>query len=79
VIQNYLRWFRLHQTKRAILKEGAFTPSQIPWTIAPRVNGQTPGSIAHSSRMSQHQCEAVPLLLSEEIDDYLVIDELSDS
>jgi glycosyltransferase involved in cell wall biosynthesis len=79
VIQNYLRWFRLHQTKKAILKDGAFTPSRIPWTIAPRGDGQTPGSIARSSLVSQHQTEAAPHLLSDKIDDYLVIDELSDS
>jgi glycosyltransferase involved in cell wall biosynthesis len=79
VIQNYLRWFRLHQTKRAILKDRAFTPSPIAWAITPRVNGQISGSIAQSSHNSQHPCEAVPHLLSEEIDDYLVIDELSDS
>jgi glycosyltransferase involved in cell wall biosynthesis len=79
VIQNYLRWFRLHQTKKAILKDGAFTPSRIPWTIAPRGDGQTPGSIARSSLISQHQSEAAPHLLSDKIDDYLVIDELSDS
>jgi glycosyltransferase involved in cell wall biosynthesis len=78
VIRNYLRWFRLHQAKRAILKDGAFTPSPIPWTIAPRPHGQTLISSAQSTLISQHQNEAVPHLLSEEIDEYLMIDELSD-
>jgi glycosyltransferase involved in cell wall biosynthesis len=78
VIHNYLRWFRLHQAKRAILKDGGFTPSRIPWTISAHVNGQTNGSIAPSAFISQYQREAVPHLLPEEIDDYLVIDEHPD-
>jgi hypothetical protein len=78
VIHNYLRWFRLHQAKRAILKDGGFTPSRIPWTIPAHVNGQTNGSIPKSAFISQHQRESVPHLLPEEIDDYLVIDEHPD-
>ena len=77
VIRNYLRWFGLHKAKKAILKDGAFTPSRIPWTIAPLLNKQTSGSVARSALISQHQPESVPHLLSEEDDD-LVIDELSD-
>ena len=79
VIRSYLRWFRLHQVKRAVLKGGAFTRPRIPWRLAPPLNGGTSGWNLQPSLISQREDEAVLQLLSDDIGEYPMIDELSDS
>ncbi|MGA9585693.1 MAG: glycosyltransferase [Terracidiphilus sp.] len=79
VIRNYLRWFRIHQAKRAIVKDGSFTPLRIEWNIAPALNERPGGSAFHSDSISQQENETSPHFLSNQLDEYLVIDELSDS
>lgn len=79
VIRSYLRWFRLHQVKRTVLKDGAFTRSRIPWRLAPPLNGGTPGWNLQPSLITQREDEAVLHLLSDEVGEYPMIDELSDS
>lgn len=41
VVANYLRWFRLHQAKRAFLEDGELIPSR-RWRSGLRRNGQSP-------------------------------------
>ena len=43
VIANYLRWFRLHHAKRAVLQDGELLPSRFRWQKALRRNGRSPG------------------------------------
>jgi glycosyltransferase involved in cell wall biosynthesis len=75
VIRSYLRWFRLHQAKRAIAQEGAVIGSR-----ATRRNGNL-GS-RHSPQWTlgpglflQQEDGAVPHLVSQETDEFLMADE----
>lgn len=43
VIANYLRWFRLHEAKRAFLEAGELVPSKFRLRNALRRNGHSPG------------------------------------
>ena len=78
VIRSYLRWFRLHQVKQAILKDGALTRPRFLWRKAVQSNGLIPGCSLRTALQPQHEDQAVSRLLTEERDDYPLI-ELSDS
>jgi len=43
VIENYLRWFRLHQAKRGILRNGELTPARLQWQRALHGRRHSPG------------------------------------
>lgn len=49
VIANYLRWFRLHQAKRAYLQDGELIPSRFRWRSTLGRNGHSPGWSLQSS------------------------------
>lgn len=56
VIRNYLRWFRLHRAKKAILHDGALIPPSFSWRNSLQRNGRSPGW-SLSEALSPHRAE----------------------
>ena len=78
VIANYLRWFRLHRAKKAILNDMAPVRSHIPWTQALRSKGRSPGWGLQSTFPAEAE-HASPVLIDEATDKIEPEDEVVES
>src|SRR3569833_1783711 len=78
VIANYLRWFRLHRAKKAILNDMAPVRSHIPWTLALRSKGRSPGWGLQSTFPAEAE-HASPVLIDEATDKIEPEDEVVES
>ena len=78
VIANYLRWFRLHRAKKAILNDMAPVRSHIPWTQALRSKGRSPGWDLQSTFPAEAE-HASPVLIDEATDKIEPEDEVVES
>ena len=74
VIRSYLRWFRLHQAKKAISDNGAFVGSRLPWQKGALGRGPSPQWPLGPGLFLQHEDGAVPHLVSHETDEFLIND-----
>lgn len=76
VIRGYLRWFRLHKTKRTILNNSASSRMRSPWWGAIQTMGQRPEWNLQPALLSR---QAHASSIAEETDLYPLSDEISDS
>jgi glycosyltransferase involved in cell wall biosynthesis len=67
VIGNYLRWFRLHQAKKAVLNDMSPVRSHIPWTQSLRSKGRSPGWGLQSTFPAEGESGS-PVLMAQEDD-----------
>jgi len=75
VIQSYLRWFRVHQAKRAVSNNGRSISSRFPWGNGGLGRKRSPGWGLGPGVFSQHEDGALPHLVFQEADDLLTVDE----
>ena len=79
VIRSYLRWFRLHQAKKALAQDGARQGSRIPWSNVRRGRGHSPRWKLGPGISIEQDDGAVPHLVFEEADELLTLDEVEPS
>ncbi len=79
VIRSYLRWFRLHQVKRAISQDDAVVASRIRWRNGNLGRRRSPRWSLGPGLFLQQDDGAVPHLVSQETDDFLTVDEIEQS
>jgi AraC-like DNA-binding protein len=79
VIRSYLRWFRLHQAKRAISQDDAVVASRIRWRNGNLGRRRSPRWSLGPGLFLQQDDGAVPHLVSQETDDFLTVDEIEQS
>jgi glycosyltransferase involved in cell wall biosynthesis len=79
VIRSYLRWFRLHQAKRAISEDSSFIGSRLRWRNGNLGGGRSPRWSLGPGLFLQHEDGTVPHLVSQELDELLTVDETEPS
>jgi glycosyltransferase involved in cell wall biosynthesis len=79
VIRSYLRWFRLHQAKRAISQGDAVIGSRTRWRNGNLGRRRSPRWSLGPGLFLQQDDGAVPHLVSQETDDFLMVDEIEQS
>ncbi len=75
VIRSYLRWFRLHQAKRAVSEDGTSIGPRFPWSNGGLGRKRSPRWGLGAGLFSQHEDGRVPHLVSQEADELFAVDE----
>jgi len=79
VIRSYLRWFRLHQAKRAISEDNPLNGPRFPWRNGDFGRRRSPRWGLAPEFFSAHEDGAIPHLVSQETKDLLTLDETETS
>ena len=79
VIRSYLRWFRLHQAKRAISEDSSFIGSRIRWRNGSLGRGRAPRWGLWPGTFLQQEDGTVPHLVSQEPDELHTVGETEPS
>jgi glycosyltransferase involved in cell wall biosynthesis len=75
VIRSYLRWFGLHQAKRAISENGAQNKSRIPWKNGSVGRGGSPQWSLEGRFALQPEDGSVPHLVPQDAERFFALDE----